>query len=282
MNVFRDKSGFFSSKRFCWPSKEMLTKLETAIASVSADQQRQIVEWVQSDDDRIQIRSKSPEISLDTFPCSERRSHSNAEHCRVLNSTLQTQQPAWLKMIEISKSLELLMHEKERLLAELSTDWSHSIEVHGQKILSEPDAERRQWLTKEYIAERTKEQRGYIELKEKDLMDYLRSISKAGKKSPFINGPVGDLPLHDSILLDLHDVAKQIIEEFFNTPYLVSLPYTNDLDPWRKEIKTQGNTPLWEDGLYTGEHIVYMQHKLLCPQANKALHRRNRPSHCYC
>jgi hypothetical protein len=99
-----------------------------------------------------------------------------------------------------------------------------------------------------------------INLKEIELVDFLASIARVTGHgcSPFTPGPVGDLPIHDCILLDLDHVGLKIIERFFNTPSLLSLPFTNDLDPWRQKSNTHDLHLSWEDGLYTGETVLHI------------------------
>jgi ankyrin repeat protein len=73
-----------------------------------------------------------------------------------------------------------------------------------------------------------------------------------GKFKP---GPVGELPIHQCLLLDLEELATLIIEKYFNSPEKISMPYTNDLDPWRSRNDSKIE---WEDGLFTGETALHI------------------------
>jgi ankyrin repeat protein len=95
----------------------------------------------------------------------------------------------------------------------------------------------------------------------------------SGKFHP---GAVGELPLHQCFLLDLEELGNRIIAKYFNSPQLISTPYTNDLDPWRQRDptcqprRTNEDTldldhtlhldacVAWEDGLFTGETVLHI------------------------
>jgi ankyrin repeat protein len=72
----------------------------------------------------------------------------------------------------------------------------------------------------------------------------------------FRPGPVGELPIHQCLLLDLDELATIVIDKYFNSPERISLPYTNDLDPWRRRGSSAQRA--WEDGLFTGETALHI------------------------
>jgi hypothetical protein len=114
-------------------------------------------------------------------------------------------------------------------------------------------------------------------------------ISKQGPSSSSagvgVCGPVGEYPLHCCFLLGLHELGAVLIEKIYNTPERLSIPYKNDLDPWRRQgikeeegiaqsrpqhkehhttEKVTESEDLLDDGLYTGEtilHIAIVQEK---------------------
>jgi hypothetical protein len=114
-------------------------------------------------------------------------------------------------------------------------------------------------------------------------------ISKQGPSSSSagvgVCGPVGEYPLHCCFLLGLHELGAVLIEKIYNTPERLSIPYKNDLDPWRRPgikeeegiaqsrpqhkehhttEKVTDSEDLLDDGLYTGEtilHIAIVQEK---------------------
>jgi hypothetical protein len=76
---------------------------------------------------------------------------------------------------------------------------------------------------------------------------------------PFLPGPVGESPLHAFFLLGLRGLGMAIIKKYYTTPELLSVPYLNDLDPWRKVIDGESKTDTTiEDGLYTGETVLHI------------------------
>jgi hypothetical protein len=78
----------------------------------------------------------------------------------------------------------------------------------------------------------------------------------SGKFRP---GPVGEFPIHQCLILGLESLGKTIIKKYFNSPELISIPYTNDLDPWRqRKIDDDLKLVPWEDGLYTGETALHI------------------------
>jgi ankyrin repeat protein len=78
---------------------------------------------------------------------------------------------------------------------------------------------------------------------------------------PFPPGPVGESPLHTCFLLGLRRLGIEIINRYYDTPELVSTPYLNDLDPWRKLVDERSKSSgiqAREDGLYTGETVLHI------------------------
>ncbi len=255
---------FFAPNKFLWPSKDFLEKLETQLAvqkSKNSDESRtQLLEWVR-DGKETRIKLNSQELKLEFQRCSESRRDFIARHCRQFNNNLQTQQMSWIKMLALSQSLEELARGKEACRIE-ATDWDkvgHDPSIKA--IFGEPDLDKREGLITTFVSEKTKDREDDVKMKERDLLTFLSSISCTDTdlhSSPFTPGPVGDLPIHDCILLDLDDVGQKIIEQFFNSPRLLSLPFTNDLDPWRQRSNPQDLDVTWEDGLYTGETVLHI------------------------
>jgi hypothetical protein len=183
---------------------------------------------------------------VQSVPTSEKQRMCIEKICRQLNNSRQTQQEGWLAMNKLKKSMEELTNKLES---------QSSIECK----LTESDNEEDSSISKEL------DLRDQIEKREMKLMEVLESaainttVSSSTDSrdfAPFVPGPVGDLPIHDCFLLDLTDFGKKVIERFFNTSQLLSLPYTNDLDPWRERPKCHSESR--EDGLYTGETVLHI------------------------
>jgi hypothetical protein len=260
---------FFASDKFLWPAKDTLEKLETRLAfqkgrnadeSPDVPTRKQLLEWVW-DGEETRIELNSPDLKLEFQRCSESRRNFIAKHCRQFNNNLQTQQMSWIKMKSLSQSLEELAREKE-ICRIFATDWDNVVHDPSVKdIFCEPDLHKREGLIAALISHKTKGREDEVIRKEKELIAYLSSITRETTdrdSSLFTPGPVGDLPIHDCILLDLDNVGLKIIERFFNTPRLLSLPFTNDLDPWRQKLNSHDPDVTWEDGLYTGETVLHI------------------------
>ena len=228
-----------------------------------------------------------------------------ARQCRLISLTLQLDQPVWLKLNKMAKKAKQISAMKESLKL-LSSKHNHvandgiiaSKHLAGIRLhdFSKPDCDACLITTeetqsmesrKQELGKKIQKKLDRIDFNKQSLLEFLDQVSdiepETGRESPwkpwgckFLPGPVGDLPLHDCFLLDLKDMGKQIAEKYFNTPELLSLPYSNDLDVWRKR---RGNSnrvedsrnidgdqePIslkakdeWEDGLYTGETVLHI------------------------
>ena len=56
--------------------------------------------------------------------------------------------------------------------------------------------------------------------------------SKIEGDLPFLPGPVGESPLHACFLLGLRHLGMKIVNEYYNTPELLSVPYFTFLDKY--------------------------------------------------
>jgi hypothetical protein len=225
-SALTDRSDRRLESKEAWPSREELTQLEK-------DSKK--LEWVKDGKDRITVKVDGRDLNRQ--PCSEKQRISISRICRQLNNSQQTQQGGWLLMNELSQSMVNLIHRME------SIDWNSTesdVSAENSGMPLESDLRNR------------------IEQKEKELLNFLQRTAIKGSDADscvFSPGPVGDLPIHDCFLLDITEFGEKIIGEFFNSPQLLSLPYTNDLDPWRNRPKGHSSR---EDGLYTGETVLHI------------------------
>jgi hypothetical protein len=219
-----------SSSKEAWPTTEELNKL-------GKDSKK--LEWLKDSKNRITVKVDGRD--LNRVPYSEKQRISMARICRQLNNSKQTQQEGWLLMNELSQSMEDLMNELESI----------------ERKKSEPDAseEKIGMPLEPYL-------RKQIEQNETNLMNCLQRMAIQASLTAsdtdsciFFPGPVGDLPIHDCFLLDLTEFGEKVIDKYFDSPQLLSLPYTNDLDPWRDRPKCRLSR---EDGLYTGETVLHI------------------------
>jgi ankyrin repeat protein len=67
----------------------------------------------------------------------------------------------------------------------------------------------------------------------KTILLTLDGLRQQDSKIPFPTGPAGDSPIHCCFILGLHDLGFEVINKFYPDSALLSLPYENDLDPWR-------------------------------------------------
>eukprot|EP00282_Hemiselmis_andersenii_P041327 CAMPEP_0172068896 /NCGR_PEP_ID=MMETSP1043-20130122/12452_1 /TAXON_ID=464988 /ORGANISM="Hemiselmis andersenii, Strain CCMP441" /LENGTH=668 /DNA_ID=CAMNT_0012729179 /DNA_START=9 /DNA_END=2012 /DNA_ORIENTATION=- len=107
-----------------------------------------------------------------------------------------------------------------------------------------------------------------------DHADFRPSLPEDDPKAPldfkyaYAYGPVGDLPMHTCFLLGLKDLGMDIIKTFYNSPSLISLPYTDDTKFWdSKALRgNEGSRVLdlrrcgqyADGGLFTGETVLHI------------------------
>jgi len=215
-----------SSSKEAWPSREQLKQLE---------KDSKTLEWLKDDKNRMTVKVDGRDLKR--VPCSEKQRISIARICRQLNNSQQTQQDGWLLMNELSQSMENLINELE------SIEWKKT----------ESNS-----MSTECLKDMESDLRERIKQNETELLNFLQRMAiKASDKDScvFSPGPVGDLPIHDCFLLDLTDFGERVIDTYFDSPQLLSLPYSNDLDPWRDRPKCRSSR---EDGLYTGETVLHI------------------------
>ena len=114
-----------------------------------------------------------------------------------------------------------------------------------EEILSEVKALRNQVLDCE---------EEYMNILEESLEQNPDTVSTETKSKTLPLTPTGGRPIHAVVLLGLKNVAVKIIEKYYNTPELLSLPVLNDLNPWR--IKRDKHE--WDDGMHTGETMLHI------------------------
>ena len=181
------------------------------------------IEWLMDDKNRMAVKVDGRD--LNRVPCSEKQRISSARICRRLNKSQQTQQDGWL-MHKLSQSIDDLNNEVE------SVEWK---KTESSSMPTDPKA-------------MESDLRMRIEHNETELLHFLHRMAiKASNTDSFVfsPGPVGDLPIQDCFLLDLTDIGEMVINKYFNTPQLLSLPYTNDLDPWRDRPKCRSSRDIF-------------------------------------
>jgi ankyrin repeat protein len=77
------------------------------------------------------------------------------------------------------------------------------------------------------------------------ILSTLDGLKQQDSEIPFPTGPAGDSPIHCCFILGLHDLGFEVINKFYPDSELLSLPYENDLDPWRTVLsaRNQDGTP---------------------------------------
>jgi hypothetical protein len=269
-----------SETTYLWPTIEDLNDLEREIISQKRVPQfrrkegQNILEWIQ-DGTGTTLRVNSEAVQFERVPCSGPAASAISKRCRQLNNILQTEQIIWMKMKAIAQSIKELSATRERLHEEFSakcedllfsnSDFTNSETERDviqlmKTMFSKDNFHRKNELLRDFVKQKTNDLEDELKVKEDELFAHLQTVANKVDDSSglvFTPGPAGDLPIHDCFLLDLKSIGKRMVEEFFCTPELLSLPYSNDLDPWRKICKTAENSP-WEDGLYTGETVLHI------------------------
>jgi ankyrin repeat protein len=216
-----------AATQYFWPSDDDLSTLEVNLNSpdISKELHDELFQYTNGKWTVVLSERdlRIRDIHISKFKMT-RKDTSN--HCRKINAMMQTNQPLWKEMKKL-RSLQC----KSRFGIEQT-----SIDSRKEKI-------------KENI---------FL------ILDHYVGLNCSDEGSdPFPPGPVGDNPIHDCFLLGLHDLGKQIIARYYGTSHLISVPYRNDLLPWRKttdEIQQicNSSTQTWENGLYTGETILHI------------------------
>jgi hypothetical protein len=218
-----------------------------------------------------------------------------ARRCRQINHSLQMKQAEWVWMIKIStladkiSSAEKKLNDLKQISADKVISKEQKVKLLEEKSLNDFGVDRLGYefldldvtysniessgdveAVEAFIAGLSAKLESHVErLKEekKEYKEKLFSILekqfrkgfclKGQNREGFSPGPVGDLPIHDCYLLDLTDIGLEVIEKYFHEPDTLSLPYTNDLSPWRVGTKDRESLE-WEDGLYSGETVLHI------------------------
>ena len=177
--------------------------------------------------------------------------------CRDYNKALQFETRIWCALLEAKGLLKSI----EEVLPSSDTE---SVSESLSSIRTLERCDRELGLCSKWGDEpKTPELLQLKDLKDRYAILENDLLSKLSRTDP---GPVGNLPLHDCLLLGLTDLFKKVVTR---RPDLVNLPYKNDLDPWRNPSETtrhdDDDADGEEDGLYTGEtalHIAIVQKDL--------------------
>lgn len=173
------------------------------------------------------------------------RSNNRAKQARTVLQGL----PAWL-------SKEVLARTTKRVKACKPSERAGVLRVQNSVM----QAEQPIWQKLVEIAMEDKD----CEIAKEEVLQILRKMQQElEEREPchpdtafFVPGPVGDTLLHASFLLGMVELGKQLVEETYNTPELVSLPYTNDLQVW---FDAKVVSPELDDGgLYTGQTVLHI------------------------
>jgi ankyrin repeat protein len=217
--------GRFHPPMYYWPSEDDLSLLETKLNSLDICNKLHDELFKYLNGKWTVVLCEGDLRIRDTFISRFKMTRKDtSNHCRKINAMMQTHQPLWKEMKKLS-----ILQSKSRFGTQ-----HVSIDLRKEKI----------------------EERIFLILDQ-----YVGMTLPVGGPDPFPPGPVGDSPIHDCFLLGLHDLGKKIISKYYGTPRLISVPYRNDLLPWRistSEVQTLRDSSPWENGLYTGETILHI------------------------
>lgn len=106
---------------------------------------------------------------------------------------------------------------------------------------------------------------GYIEERCNQIVQFLlhqqddgRRIHGPGHDWMRVPDPAGALPIHSCFLLGVPHLGKKLIERFYNSPELLSLPYMSDFEVWKDVGVVQERDGIDDGGLYTGETVLHI------------------------
>jgi len=73
-----------------------------------------------------------------------------------------------------------------------------------------------------------------------------------------VHDSMGSLPLHILFLLGLTELGKRIVDRYYGTPKLISMPYISDMQAWRDAGVIDDGDGTDDGGMYTGENILHI------------------------
>lgn len=102
---------------------------------------------------------------------------------------------------------------------------------------------------------------------ETEFMERCRERYEGSERFAYLPGPVGDLPVHNCLLLGLQDLTKKLVDELHSPSvqhvYLqgihdVNTPFKSDLDAWKEMQILRTVHPYDDRGLFTGETLLHI------------------------
>ena len=163
---------------------------------------------------------------------------------RDKNKKLQLEQPIWNMLSEI---LDL----QERIAKQEEIEKAGIVDTSNGKIATKIADLKRQKADKE-----------------KEVLDKCNERFEGGERYAYLHGPVGELPVHNCLLLRLVDLTKRLVDKMhtpdrlsanYNSKHDVNMPYVNDFDVWKRPgIDILSNLAPDDGGLYTGETLLHL------------------------
>jgi hypothetical protein len=169
----------------------------------------------------------------------QKNQRKRVQYLRETNKTLQFNSAHWKKLIEIRSVNERIKQQetakKEDIMNCKTVDmWVKELQEQKQNL-------------------------------ETEFMERCRERYEGSERFAHLPGPVGDLPVHNCLLLGLKDLTKKLVDELHSPSvqhvdplHDVNTPFKSDLEAWKKmKILCTGH-PYDDRGLYTGETLLHL------------------------
>ena len=161
------------------------------------------------------------------------------------------------------------LRETNRMLHYNSTDWKTLTEIRNinERIKQQEAAREEDIMNSSVVDLWVKELQEKRQTLETEFMEHCRERYEGSERFAYLPGPVGELPVHNCLLLGLTDLAKRLINELHSPsaqsfdPHAihdVNMPYTSDLAAWRDLQFLPAAHPYDDRGLFTGKTLLHI------------------------
>jgi len=161
------------------------------------------------------------------------------------------------------------LRETNRMLQFNSADWKKLIEIRSvnERIKQQETAKQEDIINRTVVDMWVNELQEQKQNLETEFMERCRERYEGSERFAYLPGPVGDLPVHNCLLLGLQDLTKKLVDELHSPSvqhvYLqgihdVNTPFKSDLDAWKEMQILRTVHPYDDRGLFTGETLLHI------------------------
>jgi hypothetical protein len=161
------------------------------------------------------------------------------------------------------------LRETNRMLQFHSADWKKLIEIRSvnERIKQQETAKKEDIMNSKTVDLWVKELQEQKQNLETEFMERCRERYEGSERFAHLPGPVGDLPVHNCLLLGLKDLTKKLVDELHSPSvqrvdllaiHDVNTPFKSDLDAWKDMKVLRWGHPYDDRGLFTGETLLHI------------------------